>query len=76
MKPSMDVWWAAIIFLSQLIPSFPRRCLRKMSHLINPSKLIKKQNTPSENADALNLKTRETMISDEPANTARAEPIR
>jgi len=38
-----------------------------MNHLISPSKLIKNQNTSIRNADALNLKSRETMISNEPA---------
>ena len=34
-----------------------------MSHLDNPSALIKNQNTSVKNAEKLNLKTRETIIS-------------
>jgi hypothetical protein len=37
-----------------------------MSHFNSPIKLIKNQNTSIKNADALNFKTRETMISNEP----------
>jgi hypothetical protein len=38
-----------------------------MSHLDNPSKLIKNQNTSIRNAEKLNLKTREAIISNAPA---------
>jgi hypothetical protein len=38
-----------------------------MSHFDSPIKLIKNQNTSIKNADALNLKMRESMISNEPA---------
>ena len=38
-----------------------------MSHLDNPSKLIKNQNTSIKNAEKLNLKRRETIISSAPA---------
>jgi hypothetical protein len=37
-----------------------------MSHFNTPIKLVKNQNISIKNADALNLKTRETMISNEP----------
>jgi len=38
-----------------------------MSHLDNPSKLIKNQNTSTKNAEKLNLKRSETIISSAPA---------
>lgn len=38
-----------------------------MSHFDSPIRLIKNQNTSIKNADALNLKMRESMISNEPA---------
>jgi len=38
-----------------------------MSHFVRPSKLIKNQKTSIKNADTLNLKARENMISNEPA---------
>ena len=44
-----------------------RGFLREMSHFARPSKLIKNQKTSIKNAETLNLKTRENMISNEPA---------
>jgi hypothetical protein len=38
-----------------------------MSHLVRPSKLIKNQKISIKNAEKLNLKRRENIISNEPA---------
>ena len=45
--------------------------LLALTHLDNPIKLIKNQNTSIKNADMLNLNTTETMISNEPAAFSR-----
>jgi hypothetical protein len=50
-----------------LIPASIRGFFREISHFIRPSKLIKNQNTSIKNAEKLNLKRSENIISNEPA---------